>query len=409
MAFITSLRIKNFFSIKDEVTIDFKASPYNIENNPDRLFEFNGEFYNKIISLYGANASGKTTVLKAISTLSKVIFNEQSDYFYSSFKNKFSNLEVASELEVSFVLNIENKLEEFNYKLVFKSKKYENIGIENEELTHIKEDKNEVLFNREKEQVVNVDGNIIESIFKKLSEKKSLIQDFFIFEKTKKLEGIRSLFLMINVSSNIDPLSTRLSATITDEQNIADMLDKRYSEFENYELEKFFVSFFNSIGHDIVQIKSNFKEEDGKEREFLGIELYHDINQQVPLEFSFESDGTQMLMKILLDIFLSKMMKAPLIIDELDSIIHPMLVPIIINLLIENDIQIIYSTHNIYNMQFLQNDEIFLIEKNSEHETKIESVKDNPNIKGYENLLTHYENGDLGGIPKVEDLITKIF
>ena len=41
MNFITHLKIKNFFSIKDEVNINFKASQYNIDNNPDRLFEFN--------------------------------------------------------------------------------------------------------------------------------------------------------------------------------------------------------------------------------------------------------------------------------------------------------------------------------------------------------------------------------
>jgi hypothetical protein len=85
-----------------------------------------------------------------------------------------------------------------------------------------------------------------------------------------------------------------------------------------------------------------------------------------------------------------------------------MLIPIINNLLIENDIQIIYSTHNIYNMQFLQNDEIFLIEKDSEHKTTINPVKDNKEIKGYKNLLTLYENGYLGGLPDIKEILTKI-
>lgn len=116
-----------------------------------------------------------------------------------------------------------------------------------------------------------------------------------------------------------------------------------------------------------------------------------------------------MLMKILLDIYMAKKTFSPLIIDELDSIIHPMLVPIINNLLIENDIQIIYSTHNIYNMKFLQNDEVFLIEKDESHKTTIKPVKDMSDIKGYKNLLTLYENDYLGGIPKVEEIITKIF
>ena len=59
-------------------------------------------------------------------------------------------------------------------------------------------------------------------------------------------------------------------------------------------------------------------------------------------------------------------------------------------------------------MKFLQNDEVFLIEKDKNHETSIKGVKDMPDVKGYKNLLTLYENGYLGGVPKVEELITKI-
>jgi len=407
MAFITSLRIKNFFSIKNEVTIDFKASPYNIENNPERLFKFNGEYYNKVISFYGANASGKTTILKAITTLSKVITNEQSDYFFSSFKNKFSDINNSSELEISFVLNINGIFEQFNYKLFFKSNQYENIGIENEELYSLSE--KDFLFNREKENIKNIDDNIVESLFDNLNDKKSLINEFFKFDRAKKLASVRLFFLIINVSSNINAFNTKMNTTISDQEAIASYLDKTYPEFHKQEFKEFLLNFFSSIGQDIERVEASFKEEDGKEKEFLEIKVYHKINNNEPLAFSLESDGTQMLMKMLTDIFIAKVANASLIIDELDSIVHPMLVPIIINLLIKNDIQIIYSTHNIYNMQFLQNDEIFLIEKDENHLTTIKPIKENKEIKGYENLLTYYENGDLGGIPKIENLITEIF
>ena len=59
-------------------------------------------------------------------------------------------------------------------------------------------------------------------------------------------------------------------------------------------------------------------------------------------------------------------------------------------------------------MQFLQNDEIFLIEKDSNHKTTIKAVKNNPDIKGYKNLLTLYENGYLGGLPNIKEILTKI-
>ena len=405
MAFITSLRIKNFFSIKNEVTIDFKASRYNIENNTDRLFEFNGEYYNKVISFYGANASGKTTVLKAITALSMAIANQDDKIFFTSFKNKFSKPNNNTQIALTFVLYFNDQPQEFLYEIEFESNGFENIGIENEKLYKLKSDKQNLLMDRKNKIVDNVDDNILKAIFDNLKNKKSLIQEVSKFEGTKTLHKIEEFFLNTVVSSNIQTYHTELG-----------MSSRRYKDMgawlseisQNSDLEKFYLSFFNSISLDISKIETKYKEYDTKEKEFKGINIFHNINSKEPLEIELESDGTQMLMKVLLDIFKAKMLNSILVLDELDSIIHPILVPIIINLLIKNDIQIIYSTHNIYNMQFLQNDEIFLIEKDENHTTTLKPVKDNPNIKGYKNLLTLYENGYLGGVPNIKEIITKI-
>jgi AAA15 family ATPase/GTPase len=405
MAFITSLRIKNFFSIKDEVNLSFKASSYNIEHNPNRLFEFNGEYYNKIISFYGANASGKTTILKAIVVLANIINNEQSDNFPISFKNKFAHLNSNSEIEIGIVIEIDNKLEELIYSLKFKSQKYNNIGIEDEILYLIENTKRQTFFNRKDKKIKDIDKTIQTAIFNNLSETKSLFQRFKDFDKSNVFEQIFELFVPIQLNSNISLYNTKFNADRGDEHNIASFLrDSTTRE----KLESFLLRFFNSIGLDVQKIEAKFKEEDGKAIEFLGLYIFHEFDTKEPLEFDLESDGTQMLMKILLDIFNVKIFNSVLVIDEFDSILHPMLIPIINNLLIENDIQIIYSTHNIYNMQFLQNDEIFLIEKDSEHKTTINPVKDNKEIKGYKNLLTLYENGYLGGLPDIKEILTKI-
>ena len=405
MAFITSLRIKNFFSINDEVTLDFKASPYNIENNLERLFEFNGEYYNKIISLYGANASGKTTVLKAITALSFNISNQNDKLFFTTFKNKFSSLEDSSKIGITFVLFLNDEFQKFFYEIEFESINYENIGICNEKLLKIEANEKKILIDRRNKVVQNIDDNIIKAILGSLSTQKSLIQELYKFEDEKNLEKIYNFFTHVAASSNMEIYNTQLGILSYRYEDIAYWLDN-YSV--DSELEKFYISFFNSIGLDIVKIEIKYKEFDIKKKEFKGIDIFHNVNLDEPLKIELESDGTQMLMKVLLDIYKAKVLGVVLVLDELDSSIHPVLMPIIINLLIENDIQIIYSTHNIYNMQFLQNDEIFLIEKDSNHKTTIKPVKNNPNIKGYKNLLTLYENGYLGGLPNVKEILTKI-
>ena len=406
MNFITNVRIKNFFSIKNEVNIDFKGSDYNIENNRNRLFEINGKYYNKIISFYGANASGKTTFLKSIVVLSAVINNESTENFPISFKNKFARSNSRCEIDIGFILEIDNEPKEFLYQLKFKSENNKNMGIENEELYIVTGGKKETLFNRKSKQIKNVDDNIFQAVFNNLSEKKSLFQEFGHFEKTGFLKKIKKFFRNLSKSSNIiSPYETRLAPGSIDELKIGIRLDDKDIKEA---LENFLLSFLNSVGLDIDKLEAKFEEENEKGRKFLGIEVSHKIQKTTSLEFELESDGTIMLIKILLELFLAKINKAILVIDEFDSIIHPMLTPLIINLLVENGIQIIYSTHNIYNMKFLQIDEIFLIEKDKNHNTIIQAVRDIENIKGYENLLSLYENDYLGSLPKVEEIITEI-
>ncbi len=322
MAFITSLRIKNFFSIKNEVTIDFKATPYNIENNPERLFEFNGEYYNKVISLYGANASGKTTVLKAIIALFTIIIDERSDYFPLYFKNKFSSINDDSQLGIDFV--IDNR--KFTYVVTFQSnEQYEIIGIKDEKLFLGEE----ILFDREGQIVVNIDKNIQEAIFNNLSEKKSLLAEFYKFDDTKTLEKIKIFFVpFLFTSQSID----RINSNALTYEDIGTWLT---NELFKEELNSFILSFFKSIGYDIVKIELEYQEAIGKKRELLSIKIFHKIDSSEPLELYLESSGTQNLLKILIDVYYMKIMGTPLIIDEFDSLIHPMLTPIIINLLIE--------------------------------------------------------------------------
>ena len=62
------MRFSNFFSIKDEVCIDFKAGNINTagaKELADNIFSFNDETLLKVQGLFGPNASGKSSILKA--------------------------------------------------------------------------------------------------------------------------------------------------------------------------------------------------------------------------------------------------------------------------------------------------------------------------------------------------------
>lgn len=65
---LVEMRFSNFFSIKDEVCIDFKAGSINTAKSKeltDNIFSANDETLLKVQGLFGPNASGKSSILKA--------------------------------------------------------------------------------------------------------------------------------------------------------------------------------------------------------------------------------------------------------------------------------------------------------------------------------------------------------
>ena len=65
---LLEMRFSNFFSIKDEVCIDFKAGTINTpgaKELADNVFSANDDTLLKVQGLFGPNASGKSSILKA--------------------------------------------------------------------------------------------------------------------------------------------------------------------------------------------------------------------------------------------------------------------------------------------------------------------------------------------------------
>jgi AAA15 family ATPase/GTPase len=91
---ILEIRLENFFSIKDEIILDFRAAKINTKNAqalPMNVIDYKGEKILKSIGLFGANASGKSNILKAIKFCSQVIldshqYNEGMLFGFTPFK-----------------------------------------------------------------------------------------------------------------------------------------------------------------------------------------------------------------------------------------------------------------------------------------------------------------------------------
>lgn len=412
MNYITKVKVQNFFSIKEELELDFIPSQYSKDYHKERLFDDNGIYTNKLLAFYGANASGKTTILKSIVWFSYFISNRNQEEFPNAHSNIYAKDNMPSYIELHFCH--ENR--EFIYRLDLNYDKFSNIkSVKNEILKLKVKDNFKVLFNREEEIFKNLDFEQNDSLLfdsispnsSLLNESRSRMKDYsslsYFFDDIKRnsnISGITQIDLSVNDSDMFE-----LILNLSDKENMQKIFDHLPFDIDekfitdSMKFKYFLFEVLKLIGTDIKKSKVTIK----KSEHEVGTKLLlaHDINLDKYLDFELESNGTKTLMNLIYKIFTTYKTKSILVIDELDSLIHPMIVPILNLLTIKLNIQMFYSTHNIHNMKYLYNDEIFLIEKDNEHKTEIKNLKD---YDGYENFAKLYQNSVLGGVPKIENI-----
>ena len=99
-----------------------------------------------------------------------------------------------------------------------------------------------------------------------------------------------------------------------------------------------------------------------------------------------------------------------LIVDELHNSLHPLVMKRIIELFTNpktnpNGAQFIFTTHDIESMDMLDNDEIWITDKDRNGQTKLKSISE---FKGERSnkISKRYMSGRYGGIPNIGSLIS---
>lgn len=160
-----------------------------------------------------------------------------------------------------------------------------------------------------------------------------------------------------------------------------------------------------SIKADITRA---FKNED-----FTDIKTVHKTStgQLVNLDFKDESDGTQKFFSFVGPWIYSLENGYILIIDELHDNLHPKLVKHLVELFhnpITNprNAQLIFTTHetSILNQDIFRRDQIWFCEKNSAQETSLFPLTNFSPRKGRENIELGYLSGRYGALPFTKDI-----
>lgn len=405
---IVQFSVENFMSIKEKVIFSMLAS--SDKEIPENLILGKKENYLKSAVMYGANASGKSNLIKAMNAV--VIMMRNSNNMQPGLKLpivpfKFDKeyVKKPSSFELIMIIN--------NIKYVYGFVADEN-RIYEEYLYYYPNGKETELFERTQVNKYHYTSNenVLKDIVSKNMENKFLLATAttWNYEKTKPVyefitNGIEILFDY----NTIKPLSFSL-----------------YKNDNNGELKEFSLNILNEAemnisGYNVTNVEITDEQLSAIPLELRGffnkktrsfhITTRHNITtedgkEDIDLDFEEESLGTQNMF-ILNPILLYVLKKGKvLIIDELDRSLHPFLVEYIVKIFNsekynKNGAQLIFNTHdtNLLNLSLFRRDQIWFTEKDyKKGATDLYPLDDFP-VRKTENVEKGYLNGRYGAIP----------
>ncbi len=396
---IKKISIKNFYSIGEEQELSVEIGPKDILDDSAKKMSRIGSF-NLVSCVIGHNASGKTNVLKAITFLFWLI-NQSYTSFKSEDRIPYEQHKLLPNQSSQIMIEFFDKEVFYEYLIEFDQKKIlkERLRKKVMRMTSIFElerDSKSVKIKTTSLKLNKTD----EARFKErhnVALLSSLIDTGYLSEITlfKNFESnVRELRLMRN---NVFP----------------DLLNVSQAMYEDKSLSQEILNFVKGIDLGLSdfqfgEIRPTMKE-DKPEKILQVLECIHETkNGNFILPIFRESDGTQHGISLLSKILLILKNGGLLVLDEIESGLHPYVVKKLISLFESkqtnpNGGQLIFSTHQHMLLNDRTKTQIFIAEKNEETlETEVYRLDEVEGVRNDENYFHKYIAGTYGGTPRFD-------
>jgi AAA15 family ATPase/GTPase len=417
---ILEVRLANFYSIKDEICIDFRAGKINTATSrklSSNVFMWKGETVLKSLGLFGANASGKSNIIKAISFCSQMIleshmYNENTMFNFEPFK--FDGLAIApSSFSIDFVI------EEIEYEYAFTLTKG---AILQESLYYYPKGKKAKVFTRDerirgdKAQKYRFSEGVIPKpldVAQSTSEKTLYISRGSQMDREICKTVFR--FFMNQMVLGLVPESSEVSRNLFE---------------KNMELIKYALRICDS---DIVDIKAR-KEQvlvtdpaitqrpgpgvlasasiEARKVDRVRFVTYHKNAPEIPFDLqSEESTGTYRLFLILLSLIDVVRNSKTFLLDEFDTSLHSILSGFILDLFHASaSSQFLFTSHdtNLIDMETLRRDQILFVQKKEDGSTEVYSLYDYKDFRENMDAEKGYLQGRFDAVPIINSSVATL-
>ncbi|MGM0566595.1 MAG: AAA family ATPase [Bacteroidota bacterium] len=406
---VLGIQISNFFSIKETVTLDMRASNIRSKNAQElrqNIFSYEKTNVLKTAVIYGANASGKSNIIKAIRFCHNMVLNshnhnENTNFNYKKFKFKGYDKKpstyfirfVAEDIEYEYAFSLmENKIltESLHYYPKGRIKK---VFTRDETAGSSKKEK--YSFGEDIKRPMDVAENTSE---KTLFISRASQMDREIGKRI--FNYFTNHFILGYVGLNaphIENLFIDYKAPLLDSLKVAD------SDISDIKLRKVKNpgKHFNANLEELTLSAEEIMDEN------LEIVSYHKSAPKVPFDFfKEESAGTIKLFTNILSILYIVKQNKVLLVDEIGESLHTEIIDYIFNLFkISEKAQLMCTTHNtsFLDLKKFRKDQIWFVNKTGDGASDLYSLYDYGDFRDTMDLEKAYYQGRFEALPFVDD------
>lgn len=392
---LLEMRFSNFYSIKDEVSIDFKAGKINTAGSREltsNTFNFNDETLLKVIGLFGPNASGKSSIVKAAKSAVKLVleshlYNEGAIFDFTPFK-----FDGCSEKPSIFFIDFIADGIEYEYSFTIT--------------------KREVLY----ESLFIYKGKRKSKVFVRDESKGSSKADIYSFGEgyfIKPLDVAQSTgktTLFISRASQMDrEIAKKIYNYFRTELLIGlPPLSGEYALKLFKENKELILETLQMADSDIVDITAKAETAPpfmNQASEIISFSTYHRRNPDISFQLEGEeSAGTIQIFNMLLLLLDVCKNGKTLILDEFDLSLHTELAEFVLALLnASNNAQLLFTSHNtnLLNIKTLRRDQILFTNKKEDGSTEVYSLFDFKDFRENMDAEKCYLQGRFDAIPYI--------
>ncbi len=379
---VLEIALTNFFSVNEKIILDLQAA--NIQTKEARLLADNTFFVGnerllKTVAIYGANASGKSNIIKAIKASVDMIlnshnYNEGDTFGFKPYK--FGEKDALSEFYIRFIVK----------------------GIEHE-----------YSFTCNRDEIVT------ETLYYYPKGRKALI-----FTRDERIEGDKKdkyefasvIRRPMDVASNTSRKTLFLSRASQMDRDKAKEIYRWFNEQLVFSYRgKTTVATDRFLGDNKEEVLRVLKAADSDIVEFTfkdgELTTFHRRNPSLPFDFNTEeSEGTKILFKIMLTVMDVVRNNKVMFLDEVETSLHTRLVEYLINLFHNSrSAQLVFTTHNTHllDMTRFRKDQIFFVNKREDGSSDLYSLFDYKDFREKMDLEKAYLQGRFDAVPYINE------